>query len=94
MARCLFNYVRLFVPAGSQLLGIDGVDPNSIVNQHGEQNTTFFGAYFILQPGARKKYRLSLSIAGVRTGTGLWVVDPETSRGATATLPHRYCRPD
>jgi len=62
MARCFFNYVRLFVPAGSELLGIDGVDQDSIVSQRGEQNTTFFGAYFILQPGEAKSvsfhYRL------------------------------------
>ena len=62
MARCYFNYVRLFVPTGSELLAIDGVDPASTVSQRGEQNTTLFGAYFILQPGETKNvvfhYRL------------------------------------
>jgi hypothetical protein len=49
--RCYFGYVRLYVPAGSQLLSIDGVEADSVVANPGERGTMTFGGYFTMQPG-------------------------------------------
>lgn len=49
-ARCYFNYVRLYVPQGSQLVDVSGVDLETISMQGGEGNTQMFGAYFIMGP--------------------------------------------
>lgn len=50
-ARCYFNYVRLYVPQGSQLIDVSGVNVETISTQGGEGNTQIFGAYFIMNPG-------------------------------------------
>lgn len=51
IARCYFNYVRVYAPAGSQLIEATGVDPDSISTQRGERRTQLFTGYFILPPG-------------------------------------------
>jgi len=48
--RCYFDYVRLYVPQGSNLLNISGVDANSITSQVGEGNTQVFAGYFTMKP--------------------------------------------
>ncbi|MFN8488761.1 MAG: DUF4012 domain-containing protein [Caldilineaceae bacterium] len=54
MARCYFDYVRLFVPSGSKLLDVDGVEPDSVTSQHGEAGAEFFAGHFSLHPGQQK----------------------------------------
>ena len=49
--RCYFNYVRLYVPAGSELVSITGVTEDSVVSRPGERGTQVFAGYFVLQPG-------------------------------------------
>lgn len=49
--RCYFDYVRLYVPAGSQLVALDGVMPGSTDTQPGEDRTQIFAGYFTLEPG-------------------------------------------
>jgi hypothetical protein len=49
--RCYFGYVRLFVPGGSDLVSLAGVQADSIVAQPGERGTTVFGGYFSMKPG-------------------------------------------
>lgn len=48
---CYFNYVRLYAPAGSQLLALEGVEPDSVTNQRAEANTQLFAGYMIMPPG-------------------------------------------
>lgn len=50
-ARCYFNYVRLYVPQGSKLIDISGVNFETISSQAGEGNTQVFAAYFTMHPG-------------------------------------------
>ncbi|CAN5424296.1 hypothetical protein BH10CHL1_BH10CHL1_06920 [soil metagenome] len=52
--RCYFDYVRLFAPAGSQLLSIEGVEPDSVSSQGGEGGAKFFAGHFIVKPGEQK----------------------------------------
>ena len=49
--RCYFGYVRLYVPGGSELIGIEGVDKESILSQPGERGTRVFAGYFSMKPG-------------------------------------------
>jgi hypothetical protein len=50
IARCFFNYVRVYVPAGSELISMTGVYPNTVSSQRGEKHTEQFAGYFILSP--------------------------------------------
>lgn len=50
-ARCYFDYVRLYVPVGSELIEIDGVLADSASSKRGEGGTQVFGGYFVLPPG-------------------------------------------
>jgi hypothetical protein len=49
--RCYFGYVRLYVPKGSELLSLDGVEANSVHSQAGERGTRVFAGYFSMKPG-------------------------------------------
>ena len=65
--RCYFDYVRLYAPAGSELLSMDGVDPASIDSAAGENGTQVFSGFFEMLPGSehvvRFQYRLPPSIS-------------------------------
>jgi len=66
MVRCYYDYVRLFAPAGSELLASGGLTPNTVSTQRGEGGAQLFGGYFILSPGAQNtvvfQYRLPSTI--------------------------------
>ena len=50
IARCYFDYVRVYVPSGSELLDVTGVEPSSVSTQRGERRTQLFTGYFVLPP--------------------------------------------
>ncbi len=52
IARCYFDYVRVYVPAGSKLIEVIGVAPESIATQRGEHRSQVFTGYFIMPPGS------------------------------------------
>ncbi|MBK8047347.1 MAG: hypothetical protein IPK16_09650 [Anaerolineales bacterium] len=62
VGRCAFLYTRVYVPGGSQLLGIDGVDQTTAGSQLGEAGATEFAAFQILPPGETRSivYRYQL----------------------------------
>jgi hypothetical protein len=49
--RCYFSYVRLYVPRGSELIQIEGVEPDSVQSSRGEQRTQIFSGYMVIRPG-------------------------------------------
>lgn len=51
IARCYFGYVRLYVPMGSELIAIEGVEKASINVQAGENGTMVLAGYFSMKPG-------------------------------------------
>lgn len=55
--RCYFSYVRLYTPTGSELIGIDGLQPDSIQTQRSEGGSQVFGGYFVLPPGQQQVIR-------------------------------------
>lgn len=50
IARCFFNYLRVYVPPGSELVEMTGVYAGTITSQRAEKNTQQFAGYFILPP--------------------------------------------
>ena len=50
IARCYFNYIRVYVPLGSKLIEATGVTTDSVSTQRGEKGTQVFTGYFILPP--------------------------------------------
>jgi hypothetical protein len=66
VARCYFNYVRVFVPADSELVTARGIDGESIISRRGERSTHEFAGFFTLPPGEQQvatfTYRLPLGI--------------------------------
>ncbi len=64
--RCYFDYVRVYIPAGSELIDAAGFDPGTLTTQPGERGTQVFGGYFVLRPGASHtvtlRYRLPARI--------------------------------
>ncbi len=66
MVRCYYDYVRIFAPAGSELLASGGLQEGTVSSQRGEGGAELFGGYFILSPGAQNtvvfQYRLPPTI--------------------------------
>ena len=54
VARCYFNYIRLYVPMGSTLISVDGAEPETVSERRGEKNTQVFSAYSIVEDGTEK----------------------------------------
>jgi hypothetical protein len=50
--RCYFDYVRLYVPGGSELVSIEGVEADSVSSQAGERGSQVFAGYFSVAPGS------------------------------------------
>lgn len=66
--RCFFNYVRLYVPLGSELVDATGFyESDSINTSRGERRTQIFAGYFVLPPGEHRRvqfrYRLPASLS-------------------------------
>lgn len=61
-ARCYFDFVRLYVPQGSRLLDVAGVDLTTAKSQLGENGTQLFSAYFIAQPGSEHSITFSYEL--------------------------------
>jgi hypothetical protein len=63
---CYFGYVRLYVPSGSELVEIEGVQAGSASSQRGEKGTRVFAGYLNLEPGEVKtvtiRYRLPAAV--------------------------------
>jgi hypothetical protein len=49
IARCYFNYVRLYVPRNSRLISIEGVEEDSISSRRGEERTQVLAGYFVME---------------------------------------------
>lgn len=67
MARCYFDYVRVYAPRGSKLIDVAGVAPEDVTTQPGERGTQQFAGYFVLPPGSTQRvtftYELPAGIA-------------------------------
>lgn len=50
IARCYFNFTRLYVPAGSEFIELTGAYAGTVTSQRGEKGTQQFAGYFVLPP--------------------------------------------
>lgn len=66
IVRCYFDYLRIYAPAGSELIGTQGLQPETVVSQRGEGGSQLFAGYFVLAPGSEQtialQYRLPARI--------------------------------
>lgn len=62
IARCYFNYVRIYAPAGSKLIDATGLAPDSITTQRGERKTQVFTGYFIMPPHSRRQVTFTYTL--------------------------------
>lgn len=67
IARCYFDYVRVYVPAGSQLIEVTGVAPESITTQRGERKTQLFTGYFIMPPHSMHQVTFTYTLPSTLT---------------------------
>lgn len=62
IARCYFDYVRVYAPAGSELTAAEGVAADTVTSRLGERGTQEFAGFFVLPPGQQQQvtftYRL------------------------------------
>lgn len=64
MVRCYFDYVRIYTPPGSELIGTDGIQPETVTSQRGEGGSQVFGGYFILPPGTQQSIAFQYRLPG------------------------------
>jgi hypothetical protein len=64
IARCYWDYLRVYVPGGSELLEAEGLD--GVTAGRGERDTTVFAGAFVLKPGEQHtvvlRYRLPSAV--------------------------------
>lgn len=66
VARCYFDYVRVFAPAGSKLVAAHGLTDGTVTSRRGEQGTEEFAGYFVMPPNSQHQvtfsYRLPVQL--------------------------------
>jgi hypothetical protein len=66
IARCYFNYSRVYLPGGSELVEAQGWIAETVTSRSAEQGTEQFAGYFVLTPGTKHqvtlRYRLPPSL--------------------------------
>ena len=91
------TYARLYVPAGTELLGVDGAMENDKIKDPGrhpgkadvydELDRRAFGAFISIEPGETRtltfRFRLAPSVAGM-IGKGTYHLDAEKQPGTIA----------
>lgn len=67
IARCYFDYVRLYAPAGSELVSATGLAQDTITSRRGEQGTQEFAGFFVLPPGGDQQVSLTYRLPATVT---------------------------
>lgn len=62
MERCYFDYVRVYVPAGSELRQTSGFEPDSVEVLAGERETQVFAGFLVMAPGEEREITLSYEL--------------------------------
>jgi hypothetical protein len=55
IARCYFDYVRVYAPAGSELVTAKGMTGETITSRRGESGTQEFAGFFVLPPAGEQQ---------------------------------------
>jgi hypothetical protein len=62
LERCHYDYLRLYVPKGSRLQSMTGVEEDSIRSYPGEGGAHVFAGFFILRPGESHTVTISYTL--------------------------------
>ena len=58
---CYWDYVRLYVPVGSELISVDGLDEPADMSW--EESKAVFGGFFVVPPGQTREVRFSYRLS-------------------------------
>jgi hypothetical protein len=83
--RCYYDFVRLYVPAGSKLLDTEGLELDSVTSRRGENGTQVFTGWFVLPPGEKHSVSFSYELPPTITQDSYQLVVQRQS--GTAGLP-------
>ena len=83
--RCYYDFVRLYVPAGSKLLDTEGFELDSVTSRRGENGTQVFTGWFVLPPGEKHSVSFTYELPPTITQDGYQLVVQRQS--GTAGLP-------
>jgi hypothetical protein len=67
IARCYFDYVRVYAPAGSELVTVTGLAEDTISSRRGEQGTQEFAGFFVLPPDGSQRVRITYRLPAAVT---------------------------
>jgi hypothetical protein len=59
IARCYFNYLRIYARAGSALLATEGIESGQVASRRSEEGTQEFSTFFVVPPGAERRIELT-----------------------------------
>lgn len=69
MRRCYFNYLRVYVPSGVQLVSAEGFEPADVTVRSGERATTQLAGNLVVPSGEQRRVRLRYQLpAGALSG--------------------------
>jgi hypothetical protein len=88
MNRCYWDYVRIYVPGGSELKEVRGFDPDSVESLPGERGTQVFAGYFVLAPGEKRRVTLSYDLPATVVADSTYRLYAQKQPG-TAAVPLR-----
>lgn len=84
--RCYWDYLRVYTPAGSQLLASEGLEAVEV--EEGEAGATMIAGEFVLPPGAAHTVRLVYRLPGDVVQDGVYRLRIQKQPG-TAAMPLR-----
>lgn len=85
IARCYFDYVRVYAPAGSELVSAEGVDASTVLSQRSERGTQEFSGFFVLPPTNQQQVTFTYRLPANITADGYRLILQRQS--GTAPLP-------
>jgi len=86
MDRCYFDYVRVYVPWGTELVQASGFEPGSLESYPGERDTQVFAGFFVLQPGEEHDVTLAMELPAYLVSSGAYRLLIQKQPG-TASVP-------
>jgi hypothetical protein len=60
--RCYWDYVRVYIPAGSQAIQVEGLDPTTVEIGAGEGDATMIAGQFVLPPATTQAVRVTYQL--------------------------------
>jgi len=88
MDRCYFDYLRVYVPAGSELRQASGFEPGTVESLPGERGTQVFAGFLVLAPGEEREITLSYDLPPQVTAGQVYRLRVQKQPG-TLALPLR-----